>query len=74
MTYSLGGDRAYLSHFRRASDGQREVCRHLIRQSVLVAHVKGGVKGVNQIQSVVKKRAAVMGLGENDYMSYLLGQ
>ena len=46
----------------------------MIRQSVLVAHVKGSVKGANQIQSVVKKRTAVMGLGENDYMSYLLGQ
>ena len=74
MTYCLGGDWAYLCRFRRASDVQREVWCRLIRQAALAARVKGDVKDVKQNQTVVKERVAVMGLGENGYMTYHLGQ
>ena len=70
MTYSLGGGRAYLCRFRRASDAQREVWCRLIRQTVLADRVKGA----KQSQAVVKERAASMGLGENVCMDYRLGQ
>ena len=40
----------------------------------MAARVKGGVKGAKQNQTVVKERVAVMGLGDNDYMTYHLGQ
>ena len=32
------------------------------------------VKGAKQSKSVVKERVAVMDMGENDYMTYHLGQ
>ena len=40
----------------------------------MAARVKGGVKGAKQNQTEVKERVAVMGLGENGYMAYRLGQ
>ena len=46
----------------------------MIRQAALAARVKGDVKDVKQNQTVVKERVAVMGLGENGYMTYHLGQ
>ncbi len=42
----------------------------MIRQLVLTIHVKV----TKESQTVVKERATVMGLGENGYMAYRLGQ
>ena len=38
------------------------------------AALSARVKGVKQSKSVVKERVTVMDMGENDYMTYHLGQ